>query len=913
MAHAALVSLARTLEQIQCQDQFDGLFGGKSYKESLHQNATSLLSFLEDFPDKYARSIRSFEKDIRDAAYKLEDLIESYVTITAGTVNPGSVDSTDQEHIGDVKSLIEYVDSIMEVATKVKMICQADLSASAYTSSSSSRREPSGRETMVGVNDDLIKIMDRVTNDEPNLRFIPIVGTGGIGKTTLARNVYEDHSVGQHFDVRLWVTVTQEYRILNILQGLLPKQGPSEEHVTLKSTELRGKFEGPHVEEKAHVEGEDNQEKVSEPVEGEGEEEKVWEPVEEFIELVYKSLKHRRYLIVLDDMWHGEVWDRVRRAFPDDENGSRVIITTRLLDVAAAVDSSDSLHQMQFLNENQSWNLLREKVYGQALCPQELQEVGNIIARNCKGLPLTIVVISGLLKANKTKHYWDSVAKNINEAVSTNDDDFFAILSLSYDNLPHHLKSCFLYMGIFPEDYRIPIKKLVKLWVAEGFLKPATSKSSEEIAEEYLEDLVNRSLVLVTKKRSNGKIRFCGIHDVLREFSIQKGHQENFLRHYRYGQSDYKYNLPEIPYTQRRLIINTTGLDSLPDDVYKSPLRSVLYFSIYTIGFTSFTCKFSLLRVVDGLKIKTRGFPDEILNLVNLRYLAFTYNYSKKCCIPAAISNLKNLETIIIIKKDKRASRDWIYFLIMPSEVWEMPRLRHLVAHNMVFMSVPGYEELGERYCVLNNMKTLHVTYLQFTPEVIESLPNLKKLRVYYPWPKPEVWPSFCIDNLVYLHQLDELNFELSAIPFEPNISGFPPNLKKLTLKGSRIPWEKMSIVVSLPNLQVLKLMKDSFMGREWEMTEEFSGLKHLEMGSLDLEDWIVESTDHFPCLERLIIRWCDKLKEVPESIGDITTLERLKIKKCNLDVEESARKLQELQRSLGNDDLKVYVVSVRS
>ncbi|XP_073317047.1 putative late blight resistance protein homolog R1A-3 [Primulina huaijiensis] len=901
MAHAALVSLARTLEQIQCQDQFDSLFCSKNYKESLYQNVESLLNFLEDFPEKYAPSIRSFEKDIRDAAHKLEDLIESYITLT-GTVLPGLGDNEERyslvqildTHIGDVESLIEYVDSIMEVATKVKSICTADLSTSTHTSSSasgSSRRAPSGPEAMVGVNDDFIKIKDRVTNDELNLRFIPIFGTGGIGKTTLARNVYEDPFVEKHFDVRFWLTVTQEYHILKILQGLLPKQEPLEELVK-KMSELKRKWE----------------ESVKNSTELEGKS-KEWEPVEEFIELVYKSLKHRRYLIVLDDMWHGEVWDRIRRAFPDDNNGSRVIITTRLSDVAAAVDSSSTLHQMQYLNENQSWTLLREKVYGQEECPLELEEVGNIIARNCKGLPLTIVVISGLLKANKTKDYWDSVAKNINEAISTNDDDFFAMLSLSYENLPHHLKACFLYMGVFPEDHMIPIKKLVKLWVAEGFLKPARLKSLEEIAEEYLEDLVNRSLVLVTKKRSNGKIRFCSIHDVLREFSIQKGQEEKFLQHYRYGYTD-KYNLAEIPNMQRRLIINTPGVDSLPDGIYESPLRSLVYFSPYTIGFTWFTSKFLLLRVVDGLKIKSKGFPDEILNLVNLRYLAFTYKYTKTCYIPAAISKLKNLETIIVKKKDIYTSR--IYYLFMPSEVWKMPQLRHVVVYNMVIMPVPDCEELGESYSVLHNLKTLHVTYLEFTTEVIEGLPNLKKLRVKYPWPKPELWPMFYINNLVYLHQLEELNFELGAVGFEPNISRFPQNLKKLTLKGSRIPWEKMSIVVSMPNLEVLKLMKESFIGREWKITEEFSSLKHLEMESMDLEDWIVES-DHFPCLERLIIRLCDKLKEVPESIGDITTLKKLTVKKCNLDVEESVRKLQEQQRGLGNDDLIVHIVSIPS
>ncbi|KZV55039.1 hypothetical protein F511_10161 [Dorcoceras hygrometricum] len=879
MAHAALVSLARTLKLVWGGDQLiDRVFGGANRNiESLYGKIVDLQTFLEDFPEKYAPSVRRFETDIKICCQKLEDLIESFVTLT-GTVLPGLGDTEERNslvqildtHIADIKSLIEYVDSIIEVATKIKRICKEDVPANTYTSSSSStsslrRSRPTGQETIVGVNDDLNKIKDRVTNDELNLCFIHVIGTGGIGKTTLARNVYEDPVVEQQFDVRFWVMITQEYHIVKILQGLLPKQGPTSEEPAQEFNEL---------------------------------ERKLQEPVE------------KRYLIVLDDMWHGEVWNRIRRAFPDDRIGSRVIVTTRLSDVAAAVDSSSTLHQMQFLNEDQSWTLLREKVYGQEPCVHELEEVGKIIARNCKGLPLTLVVIAGLLKANKTKDYWESVAKNINEAIARNDDEFFAILSLSYDNLPHHLKACFLYMGIFPEDYRIPINKLIKLWVAEGFIRPKGSKSLEELAEEYLEDLVNRSLVLVTKKRSNGKIRFCGIHDVLREFTIQRGHEENFLQHYRYGYTG-KLNLPKIPSMLRRLIVNTAGVDSLMDDIYESPLRSLLYFSLYRTGFTTFTSMFLLLRVVDGLKIKAKGFPDQILNLVNLRYLALMYKYTKSCYIPAAISKLENLETLIVNKKsDDYISR--MCNLFMPSEIWKMPQLRHLVVYRMIILPYPEGEELGESYSILHNMQTLHVTNLSFTMEVIERLPNLKKLRINYFQPSHELSPTYYTSNFLYLYQLEELNLESGGIDFVQNTSLFPQNLKKLTLKGCRISWEIMSVVASLPYLEVLKLMKNSFIGREWEVTEEFSSLKHLEMESIGLEDWILES-NHFPCLEKLIIRWCDKLKEVPESIGDIATLKKLTVKKCNFDVEESVRKIQEQQWDLGNDDLKVHIVSMHS
>ncbi|KAL0402615.1 UNVERIFIED_CONTAM: putative disease resistance protein [Sesamum latifolium] len=126
-----------------------------------------------------------------------------------------------------------------------------------------------------------------------------------------------------------------------------------------------------------------------------------------------------------------------------------------------------------------------------------------MIARSCKGLPLAIVVIAGILSTvSQTQASWDDIAKKVNLAVSAKDEQFARILSLSYTHLPHHLRPCFLYMGAFPEDYEIHVSKLVQLWMAEGFMKPSVSKCSKEQAEEYLEDLVKRSLVLVTRRKS---------------------------------------------------------------------------------------------------------------------------------------------------------------------------------------------------------------------------------------------------------------------------------------------------------------------------------------------------------------------------------------------------------------------------
>ncbi|KAK4405534.1 putative late blight resistance proteinR1A-10 [Sesamum angolense] len=184
-------------------------------------------------------------------------------------------------------------------------------------------------------------------------------------------------------------------------------------------------------------------------------------------------------------MWNTKAWDDVRMFFPDNNNRSRVLLTTRELDVANYVDSSSTYHQMHLLNKYESWSLLHQKVFGKDDCPPELEKIGRSIASDCGGLPLAIHVICGLLSEAKGRRgSWEHVANDVKAAIAEKDKQFSNILSLSYNHLPYLLKPCFLYMGAFPEDHEIRASKLIRIWVAEGFLKSKGDKILEEIAEE---------------------------------------------------------------------------------------------------------------------------------------------------------------------------------------------------------------------------------------------------------------------------------------------------------------------------------------------------------------------------------------------------------------------------------------------
>ncbi|KAL7099478.1 hypothetical protein ACP275_09G086600 [Erythranthe tilingii] len=445
---------------------------------------------------------------------------------------------------------------------------------------------------VVGLDDQLIEVMDKLTGQQSNLRIIPIVGMGGIGKTTLAINAYTNPLITEQFDIRAWVTISQTYNVREILVEILLCASKD------KSREiLSGMSEG------------------------------------EIGERVHKSLYGRRYLIVLDDIWSVDVWDEVQLFFPNNGQGSRVMITTRLSNIVFQLIGSHGL-VMDLLDDDKSWDLLCGNIFRKEEdCPVELEEIGKKIAKNCKGLPLSIVVIGGLLaKSNPTRKNWEYISENLNSIVNLeNNECCLKVLLLSYHHLPVHLKPCFLYMGVFPQDSNIRVSGLVKLWVSEGFLKPIRGKSLEVVSREYLDELSDRNLIRVHRSGSNGGIKFCKIHDLVRELCLKEAKKEKFL----YVRRPHDLNIPQgIINTQRRISIHqsTTHKEYLlvaPHALQSVPLARSLFFKFKGVLPLLDHCR--LLRVLRATDTYINSYKEnthcmytleDVFQLVNLRFLA---------------------------------------------------------------------------------------------------------------------------------------------------------------------------------------------------------------------------------------------------------------------------------------------------
>ncbi|XP_047962203.1 late blight resistance protein R1-A-like [Salvia hispanica] len=474
-AYAALVSIMQIIHEIE-HHPFPPISMDKKQVESLTEIITFLQEFLEGYKSPFADGDEAdpLEMRIADTVYAAKDVIESHIVdqilkvVSADfcasllkvingrnlmikkdvtqldavkdrlqTQVLESVDSsTSAELYESLVKVIENMDlikkEVMEIVA-VKDLMQRQVSASTSVAASSSTLNNSLASSlsrlkstiMVGCDDVMLQLMDKLTDGRLGRHVIPIFGMGGIGKTTLSRYVYAKPFITHHFDVCAWVTISQQYHTKELICEILSQ---------------------------ANKEWKKQLSPMSE---------------DEIGLALHKHLSYRRYLIVLDDMWSIEVWEKLQLYLPDHSNGSRIMVTTRISNLWSSLDNNYGI-EMTFLDEESSWNMFCKIVFGGRSCPLELEKIGKKIVKSCRGLPLSIVVVGGVLeKLERTNECWKSIRRSLNSIVnSENDMQCLKILKLSYNHLPLYLKPCFLYMGIFKEDSEIQVSKLIKLWVS---------------------------------------------------------------------------------------------------------------------------------------------------------------------------------------------------------------------------------------------------------------------------------------------------------------------------------------------------------------------------------------------------------------------------------------------------------------
>ncbi|KAM3215856.1 hypothetical protein P3L10_025296 [Capsicum annuum] len=889
MAHASVASLMRTIEllltsnspmqSLTCDHRGDF--------SALHEKISSLEVVVKNFEkNNISGELTDLEVQVKEVANTVEQIIQLGVTEVV-LENDENLRVKAHERLSDrLQQVAQEIDRIWKESTKIQdKGKQASKESTVQEFPSSSKDVRNVKNNMVGRDDQrkrLVEDLTRSYSGEP--KVIPIVGMGGIGKTTLANEVYNDACIRSHFDVCAWATVSEQQNVKEILLSLL------------RSIKVDKVFTGSEAE---------------------------------LADKLQKSLKCKRYLIVLDDIWKSEAWDAVRLCFPSENKGSGILLTTRNTEVARNAGTKNLSLQMDLMGPDESWSLFKSVAFSSEALPYEFETVGKQIADECHGLPLTIVVVAGLLKSKRAIEDWRSVAKDVKSFVTNDPDERCSrVLGLSYNHLTSDLKACLLHFGIFPEDSDIPVKNLMRKWMAEGFLKLENDLEGE--AEKCLQELVDRCLVLVCKKSRDGtKIISCKVHDLIYDLCLTELQRENI-----YIMNDIVLGVSKrgnLSMQKMQPFKRVTGgeIDYCPNGLYRALLtpvhrllrdhdnndllkRTRSIFSLH-LSFSSRVLKselihFKLLKVLELRQIEIDNFPLQILSLIWLSYLSLQCR--ENLDIPPEICRLWNLQTFIVqeVQTFIVHGPSRIVKITFPEEIWGLMQLRHLKLPRFYLPDCPSGSVDKGRHLDFSNLQT--IAYLSSrccTKEVILGIQNVKKLGIVQDENDYGCFRDAGLFN--NLHQLETLSLQYLFNRFFPaSAEAFPATLKKLKLKRTFLSWSCLDIIAELPNLEVLKLMADACHGEEWyPNVQGFTRLKLLIIVFTNIKYWKA-TYDNFPVLESLVLRHCRCLKEIPIEFAEINSLQLIELTGCLPELGESAARIQQEQEDLGNNPVDVRI-----
>ncbi|KAL9294049.1 Disease resistance protein RPP13 [Arabidopsis thaliana] len=750
--------------------------------EELKTELTCIHGYLKDVEarEREDEVSKEWSKLVLDFAYDVEDVLDTYhLKLEERSQRRGLRRLTNK--IGRKMDAYSIVDDIRILKRRI-----LDITRKRETYGIGGLKEPQGggntsslrvrqlrrarsvdqEEVVVGLEDDAKILLEKLLDYEEKNRFIiSIFGMGGLGKTALARKLYNSRDVKERFEYRAWTYVSQEYKTGDILMRIIRSLGMTS-----------------------------------------GEElEKIRKFADEELEVyLHGLLEGKKYLVVVDDIWEREAWESLKRALPCNHEGSRVIITTRIKAVAEGVDGRFYAHKLRFLTFEESWELFEQRAFRNIQRKDEdLLKTGKEMVQKCRGLPLCIVVLAGLL-SRKTPSEWNDVCNSLWRRLK--DDSIHVapiVFDLSFKELRHESKLCFLYLSIFPEDYEIDLEKLIRLLVAEGFIQGDEEMMMEDVARYYIEELIDRSL-LEAVRRERGKVMSCRIHDLLRDVAIKKSKELNFVNVYNDHVAQHSST------TCRREVVHHQVKIYSSEKCKNKRMRSFLYFGSYNlVGLDFETLK--LLRVLDVRRLR---FPFNG-DLIHLRYLGID-SYSLRY-IAAITFKLRFLQTL------DASDIDFIYDTI---DLRKLTSLRHVIGQFV------GELLIGDAA----NLQTLRFissdSWNKLKPEL---LINLRDLEIYEDYDEDfDRRVSVSWASLTKLRSLRVLKLYYLRLESEEAVRStdvISPSLESVTLEGITFEEDTMPFLQKMPRLEDLILIGCNYSGGKMSVSEQgFGRLRKLQI-----------------------------------------------------------------------------------
>ncbi|XP_068310081.1 putative disease resistance protein RGA3 [Pyrus communis] len=871
--------------------EFSLVWGFKAQLGKLKESFTDIERFLVDVADNpqgRPKSIEDWVKKLKDVAEDAEDVLDEFEYEVAR--RKVEIQNHIKKKVLDFISLSNPLAFRLQMAHKIQKINASlvDLERKAPLLGLVSKNKdatPRGnrwdRQTDAFIGRDEItvgragvvsKIVTTLTDakyNQENLSVMAIVGMGGLGKTTLAKSIYNEDSVHKFFETRIWVCVSDPFDVnlilLQMLEQLKPANAPSSK---------------------------DNRNAL--------------------LKFLNEELKDKRYLLVLDDVWNEDFrkWENLMECLSKlySAAGSKIVVTTRSGKVASISEKLLPRHDLEKLSVDECWSIMKDRAFSNssAHITLEFQTIGREIAKNCGGVPLVAKVLGGILHTRKSIEEWSSFKNSrIWHNLSKEEDIIMPVLKLSFDNLESpSLKQCFSYCSVFKKDSIIQKDNLIQLWMAQGLLHPSPgeSKDMEDIGDEYFNILLHSSLFQGAIMSDDDIVSKCQMHDLVHDLAERVSKSESLT-----GDLCGIDNTNEIRHVAR---VSTSMLDKIPERSAKK-LRSV-FFDDGEVP-SNILPRFKALRVLNLSNAKIEEFPVSIGRLKHLRYLNICKTRFKE--LPKSAGKLYNLQTL-------RATN--CALVEFPKELQNLINLRHIyfdmstkfpqgISRLTCLRTLPYFSvgnEIGRQIEELAGLKHLKGELIICNLEHVKNGEEAKKAtledkkeicHLSFKWTEDRLRTNNneerdVLEGFRPHPELESLHIENFMGDKFPSWMILLNNLKKIQLLGCD-KCEGVPPLGHLPKLMELeirgmdnlKCVGAGFYGYDLvhnvAMTSKekitlFPALKVLYIVKCNnLIEWMeapmmsTQKVEVFPCLEKLDIIDCSKLRIVPSHFPSLQKL----------------------------------------